>query len=81
MISPVLSRVIEERVLLKTSFQNLIIQAATFSEHIEREVSETAGGDDISLYVWEVLQTGALKILLGSIVHKSNYVAVLVNGY
>jgi len=55
MISPVLSRVIEEREFPKTSFQNLIIQAATFSEHIEREVSETAGGDDISLYVWELL--------------------------
>jgi hypothetical protein len=69
MIRPVLSRVIEERVL---PIQNLIIQVTTFSERIEREVGGTASGGDISLYVREVFQTTAMEIFLSSIVHKTD---------
>ena len=69
MIRPVLSRVVEERVL---PIQNLIIQVTAFSERIEREVGEAASGDDISLYVREVFQTTAMEIFLGGIVHKTD---------
>jgi hypothetical protein len=77
-ISPMLGRIVEELILLQSCFKFLVTRAAAASESAERKVRK-ARSSDMQLAAWVPFVSIPLKVLLCSIVHKTDDGALLVD--